>query len=245
MTVPACAEDQYAVVVPTLADSTITGGVYYTTFFVRALTVTPGIYLDSYPDSGYSVDNLAPAPPPGLMMTSATELVWDDCPDGDFDYFTVYGSAGPGLDSTSVLIGYTIEPALDVTGHVYDYYHATAIDFSGNEGDASSVENTYAGVRYVEDPPVVFALEPNRPNPFESSTVIGFDLPEPCAVRLEVVDVQGRVVRVLTGKAWPAGRHSVFWTGENDAGEAAGPGVYFVRIKAGDFTARTKMLRMK
>jgi hypothetical protein len=121
----------------------------------------------------------------------------------------------------------------------------TATDFSGNEGGASSIENASAGVMDINDLPLIFALKQNRPNPFESRTMIAFDLPEPCAVRLEVVDVQGRVVRVLTDEAWPAGRHSVAWTGENEAGEVSVPGVYFVRIHAGDFKATDKMLRMK
>jgi hypothetical protein len=218
---------------------------HFTTFFVRARSDTPGVYFDSYPDSGYSVDNLAPSPPPGLIMASATELAWDECPDDDFNYFTVYGSTAPGLDTTAVFIGYTIETVMDLTGDQYDYYHVTATDFAGNEGDASSVENTYAGVSVLDDLPQDFALRPNRPNPFRSGTVIAFDLPEPCAIRLEVVDVQGRTVGVLTDDAWPAGRHSVVWSGETDAGEVVGPGVYFVRIEAGDFTARNKMLLMK
>jgi hypothetical protein len=237
MTVPACTEDEYAVVVPTLADSTMSGGMYYTTFFVRALTDTPGIHFDSYPDSGYSVDNLAPAPPPNLRMTSATEVAWDEAPEEDFNYFTVYGSSVGDLDTTATLIVYTIGTQVDVSEYVYSYYHATATDFSGNEGDPSSVENTYAGVIQTQDLPTVYALKQNRPNPFESSTVIAFDLPVPCVVRLEVMNVQGRVVRVLTDEVWSAGRHSVVWTSENDAGEVAGPGVYFVRIQAGGFTA--------
>jgi hypothetical protein len=218
---------------------------HYTTFFIRAMTGTLGIHFDSPPDSGYSVDNLAPSPPPGFMMASPTDLIWEECPDDDFDYFTVYGSAVPGIDPSAVLIGYTIGTSMDVTGHEYDYYHATATDFSGNEGDASSVENTYAGLRDLKDLPGDFALKPSRPNPFESRTVISFDLPEPCGVRLEVINVQGRVVRSLSDEAWPAGRHSVSWAGESESGEVAGPGVYFVRMTAGDFTARHKMLRLK
>ena len=70
-------------------------------------------------------------------------------------------------------------------------------------------------------------------------------MPAPCAVRLEIVDVQGRFVRLLTNEVWPGGRHSVVWNGDNDAGETAGPGVYLVQIYAGDFTARHKMLRLK
>jgi hypothetical protein len=242
--VPVRAEDQYSVVVPTLADSTISEGMHYTAFFVSALTDTPGIYFDSYPDSGYSVDNLAPSPPPGFMMASATDLTWEECPDADFDYFTVYGSTAADLDPSAVLIGYTVGTSMDIAGHEYGYYHATATDFAGNEGDASSVENTYAGLEDLTDLPADFALKPNRPNPFESHTVITFDLPKPCEVRLEVIDIQGRLVRALTEETWPAGRHSVSWNGESDAGETSGPGVYFVRMTTGDFTARHKMLRI-
>jgi hypothetical protein len=244
-TVPARVEDEYAVVVPTLADSTIAEGMYYTTFFVSAMTATPGVYFDSYPDSGYSLDNLAPAPPPNLRMESATEVAWDECPDADFDYFAVYGSAADVLDPTATLIGYTSGMAMDVTDDQYHYYHVTATDFSGNEGDASSVENEYAGVSVERDLPVDFALKQNRPNPFGSSTRIAFDLPEPCAVRLEIVDVQGRVVRVLTDEAWPAGRHSVTWSGETATGGTTGPGIYFMRINAGDFAATRKILFMR
>jgi hypothetical protein len=243
--VPARAEDDYAVVVPTLGDSTVAEGMQYSTFFVSALTATPGVYFDSPVDSGYSVDNLAPSAPLNLTMPSPTDLAWEECPEEDFDYFTVYGSAAPGLDPTALLIGYTVGTAMDVTDDAHDYYHVTATDFAGNEGSASSVENTSSGVGRESDLPAAFALRENRPNPFEASTVIAFELPEPCDVRLEVFDAEGRVVRLLTETAWPAGRHSVAWTGENDAGEMAGPGVYFVRMRAGEFTDTGKMLLMR
>jgi hypothetical protein len=242
--VPGLQQDHYVTRIPTLGDSTA-GGVAWSVHCVSAHTGDPSVWYVSPPDSGYSVDNLAPAPPPGLTMASATEVAWDESPEEDFNYFTVYGSDVAGLDTTAVLVGYTIDTVMDVTGDKYDYYHVTATDFAGNEGDASSVENAYAGVSRGEDLPIVFALKQNRPNPFESETMIAFDLPEPCAVRLEIVDVQGRVVRVLADEAWLAGQHSVAWGGENDAGEVAGPGVYFVRIQAGEFTATNKMLRMK
>jgi hypothetical protein len=240
--VPAHQQDQYIFLAPTLADSSET--LTYSVYCISAETTWPGIYYFSYPDSGYSLDNLAPSAPPGLMMSSATDLDWSECPDDDFDYFTVYGSAAADLDSTALLLGYTIDTAMDVTGDLYDYYHVTATDFAGNEGDASSVANTYASVR-EDDIPTVFALRANRPNPFESETAIAFDLPEPCTVRMEIVDVQGRVVSVLADGALPAGRHEVTWAGEGDGGDAAGPGVYFVRMKAGTFTAVNKMLLMK
>ena len=76
--VPAFAESWYSVNAATLADSTISAGVYYSTFLVRAATAVPATYWDSAPDSGYSVDNLEPfapatraAKPPALVLTRA------------------------------------------------------------------------------------------------------------------------------------------------------------------------------
>jgi len=66
--VPAHGDNIYSVVVPTLADSTIAQGMHWSVFLVRAATATPLTFFDSPPDSGYSVDNLAPAPPSGLAL---------------------------------------------------------------------------------------------------------------------------------------------------------------------------------
>ncbi|MDD3642485.1 MAG: FlgD immunoglobulin-like domain containing protein, partial [Candidatus Krumholzibacteria bacterium] len=59
-----CCEAAYAAVVPTLADSTAERGVYFSVFFVRALTQVPAVYFDSPPDSGYSIGP-AEQPEPG------------------------------------------------------------------------------------------------------------------------------------------------------------------------------------
>jgi hypothetical protein len=64
-------------------------------------------------------------------------------------------------------------------------------------------------------------------------------------VRLEVFDTQGRLVRVLTDRHWPAGRHTLVWSGETDTGEASAPGVYLARINAGDFTDTKKVFLMR
>jgi hypothetical protein len=241
-TVPADCEDSYSTLVPTLADSTESDGAVYTAFFMRARTATPGIYYDSPVDSGYSVDNLAPAPPAGLVLASAISLAWDESEAADFKYFTVYGSAVPGLDTSATFIGYTTGTAMDVTGDVYEYYHVTASDFAGNEGEASTVSNGYAGVATGAGIPTVFALRQPLPNPFSSKASVAFDLPMGCAVSLKVFDAQGRQVRALANQAYPAGRHSVTWAGDDDAGKAVGSGVYFVRMEAGGFKATSKVL---
>jgi hypothetical protein len=247
-TAPAHGESLYQYRCPTLCDSTAQDSICWSVYFVRAVTPDPFTYYDSYPDSGYSVDNLAPSPPPGLNMTSATELAWEEVPDEDFDYYSVYGSSVAELDETATLIGYTIDTAKDITGHVYDYYQVTATDFSGNEGEESSVGNTYAGVHDLpdmSDTPAKFALRQNRPNPFSSITVIAFDLPEETGARITVYDTHGRIIKRLTNKNYEAGRHSVAWLGDDERGSRVGSGVYFVRMQAGDFDDMKKVMLLR
>jgi hypothetical protein len=237
----------YQAVVPTLCDST-DEGICWSVFMVSATTSDPYYYFDSPPDSGYSIDNLAPSPPPGLMMTSPTELAWEEVPDEDFDYYSVYGSAEPVLDGNAVLIGYSVGTTKDVTGHVYDYYHVTATDFSGNEGEEASVNNTFAGVPGIpdaDDIPAAFALRESRPNPFSSSTVIGFDLPEETNARVTIYDTHGRIIIKLTNNKYEAGRYAVTWQGEDAAGNRVASGVYFVRMEAGKFQAMKKAMLLR
>jgi len=214
-------------------------------FLVRAATDDPFEFYDSYADSGYSVDNLAPAPPSNLRMTSPVSLSWEESKDADFEYFTVYGSAAPGLDSTAAVIGYTIAATMDVTGDVHVFYHVTATDFAGNEGAASSIQNAFAGVGESENVPAAFGLRPNRPNPFSLETSVAFDVPANGVVSLKVYDAQGRLVRTLADRAYPAGRHLIVWAGDDEDGQAVGAGIYFVRMEAGGFKAASKMLLMK
>ena len=96
------------------------------------------------------------------------------------------------------------------------------------------------------DGPLVSALHPNVPNPFNPTTTIAFDLARAGYVRLEVFDVGGRSVRVLVDEVRPAGRnHRVVWDGLDAAGARASSGVYFYRLVAGDLTATRKMIVVK
>ena len=63
---------------------------------VTAHTTDPEEFYTSETDSGYSVDNLAPAAPSGLLATIGAEygiaLQWDESMDEDFNYFRIHRS---------------------------------------------------------------------------------------------------------------------------------------------------------
>ncbi len=85
-----------------------------------------------------------------------------------------------------------------------------------------------------------FVLFPNVPNPFNSSTLISFELPEHCHVSLEIYNVLGQQVKkVFTGKL-DRGTHK-FQVHLEDVGT----GVYFLRLTApqGELTQRMLYIR--
>ncbi len=68
------------------------------------------------------------------------------------------------------------------------------------------------------------------PNPLLSSSTLRFDLASPASARLEIFDLSGRRVAVVADRDFAPGRYSLRWNGRGDAGQAAGPGLYFVRL---------------
>jgi hypothetical protein len=250
-TVPAEAEDEYSVVVPTIADSTIATGQHWTAFLVRARTATIGLFYDSYPDSGYSVDNLAPTAPNGVVIAyheaGTNALNWDDSPSSDFNYFKVYRSTDPNfIPSSSNLAATTVtsawnDPDYDLAGI---YYKVSAVDFAGNESAAVSPSAT-TGI----DPTAVperFALMAPSPNPFQGAVGVRFQVPaadRPVQVRIYGVD--GALVRSLVSGLQTAGDHIVTWNARDDRGRAVPAGMYVVRMDAAGFKAMHKVLLMR
>jgi hypothetical protein len=84
------------------------------------------------------------------------------------------------------------------------------------------------------------------PNPFNPQVAIMFTLERPERVSLAVYDLSGRLVRTLhEGSDLSAGDHQVFWNGRDQAGRAAPTGVYFYRVRAGDFDETRRVLMVK
>lgn len=75
--------------------------------------------------------------------------------------------------------------------------------------------------------PAEFALSPNYPNPFNPSTEIRYEVPEPARVSLVIYDVLGRVVETLIEETKEAGYNALQW---NATGRSSG--VYLARFTA-------------
>jgi hypothetical protein len=88
--------------------------------------------------------------------------------------------------------------------------------------------------------PLEFRLLQNYPNPFNPSTVIKFELLKSSLVTLSVSDVLGRVVSVLVNERKNTGSYEVKFDGSNLAS-----GVYFCRLRAGEFVQTKRLLILR
>lgn len=88
----------------------------------------------------------------------------------------------------------------------------------------------------VEGFPNEFTLEQNYPNPFNPETTISYALPYAAHVRLVILNTLGQEVARLIDGEQAAGHHRVTWKATEQAS-----GIYFYRIKAGEFEEMKKM----
>jgi hypothetical protein len=245
--VPATTDGPYETVVPTLADSNATG-IHRAVYFVRAATATLGVMYDSAPDSGYSVDNLPPAPPGGLVgayLAGVTTLQWDAGLEPDLWYYRIYrGTTAAFVPNAGSLIATSQQLVYTDSGPVGGYYKLSAVDVNGNEsGCAVLAPDATTGVPGAAV--VQLRLYPNQPNPFNPLTTIRFDLPEAGRVRLAIYDLRGKLVRELVDGELPRGSQQAIWNGRDDAGRSVASGSYFARLQAGGALRTERMSLVK
>jgi hypothetical protein len=253
-TVPARGDGVYQYIAPTLCDSTVIGGVCWSAFIISAMTPDPLVFFDSDPDSGYSVDNLAPPAPVAFQVAYGhlgNTLSWDECLAPDLRSYLVYRGLTADFDPepenlvASVVTTDWFDPAAGLEGDPFKvFYRVATQDFAGNASDPARPGD----ISGVGDPtlPTRFALHNNVPNPFNPMTTIKYDLPVAGRVSLKIFDISGRLVAVLKdNETETAGRHEVVWRGRDRSGQQVAAGVYFYRMEGGAFTQTQRMVLVK
>ncbi|MGD0337475.1 MAG: T9SS type A sorting domain-containing protein [Bacteroidota bacterium] len=91
-----------------------------------------------------------------------------------------------------------------------------------------------------ESLPEEFDLMQCYPNPFNPSTTIRYELPQASSVTLKVYNVLGQVVDVLVSEKKAAGVYQVNFNATN-----LPSGVYFYRLKSGNYTETKKLVLLR
>jgi hypothetical protein len=239
LTVPARLEPEYHVVAPTLADSTVASGMHRTTFFLSALTSSIEQFYDGPPDSGYSLDNLAPSTPPAAAMQILGEsihLSWAAVEDRDVSHYSIHHGDLPSFEPSPVnRLGTTSGLEFtDVSPTFQGFYKILAIDLAGNAGLSATLSVSVSGVSETGEAPRALTLGPSVPNPASGHAAIGFGLPSSGRTTLEVMDAHGRLVRSLVAEHLRAGSYARIWDLRDQQGRAVPTGIYFVRMRSAD-----------
>lgn len=74
------------------------------------------------------------------------------------------------------------------------------------------------------------ALFPNAPNPFNPSTIIRYEVPEPAYANLSIYTLLGRRIRVLVDGTMEGRSYQTVWDGKDDLGREVSSGVYLYRL---------------
>jgi hypothetical protein len=132
--------------------------------------------------------------------------------------------------------------------------HAVIIITHNASGSQTTVmvEGEGEGVMHGDDIVENYAMTAllgNFPNPFNPITSIRYQVSGigDQFVFIEIYNIRGQLIRTLLdgSREFGAGRYSVVWDGQDDSGVSVSSGIYFYRMRAGEYSAVRRMILMK
>jgi len=87
-----------------------------------------------------------------------------------------------------------------------------------------------------------FRLAQNFPNPFNSSTVISYNLKKAHHVNLEIYNTLGQLIKRLVNADQSAGNQSVVWNGDDINDKKVASGIYIYKLTMAGLQKTKKML---
>lgn len=161
----------------------------------------------------------APAPSASAVVSTVGSYEWDSTP-------AMLADIQDWIDSPDENFGWILigdESASPTTKRFDSRTHPTA-----DNRPVLRLTFRTATASESDELPLATVLEGAWPNPFRSSTQLGFSLERDALVSLEVFDVSGRQIATLASGWRPAGRHEVTF----EAGDGVPAGVYISRLTA-------------
>ena len=90
-----------------------------------------------------------------------------------------------------------------------------------------------------------WVLNHQLPNPFNSGTMIPFQLSANQHVQLAIYNLAGQRIELLIDAPLAAGQHSFTWTGKLNTGRDLASGVYFYRLLSEGQIATRKLVLIR
>ena len=155
------------------------------------------------------------------------------------EYTQINQSMIPGQGNSTNAHNYSYTDR-DVQSEVIYWYKVEEISIAG-------VSEFYGpvAVEGIKPVPTTYDLAQNFPNPFNPVTTINYQLPEEVYVSIAIYSLLGVEVRELIAENQEPGDYSITWDGSDESGTKLASGIYFIHMKAGNFTSIRKMTLMK
>jgi hypothetical protein len=191
-----------------------------------------GYYMDETSDGGFVIVGGTESFGAGdidvylLRTDSFGDTLWTKT------YGGVYEDEGYSVSQTTDG-GFIIAGSTESFGEGSDDFWIIKTDSLGNTTYPTKVDDDFK-------PVLDFRLLQNFPNPFNPKTKIYYQIPELIFVTLKVYDVLGNEITTLVNDEKPTGEYEVEFDGVG-----LPSGIYFYRMKAGDYIETRKMVLLK
>ncbi|KAA3655926.1 MAG: VWA domain-containing protein [Calditrichaeota bacterium] len=106
----------------------------------------------------------------------------------------------------------------------------TDIALVGAQGQIRDIAKVDVQLNKKLDIPQRFQLHPAYPNPFNPSTKIVYETPEPARITIHVFNSVGQLLRSAAIGVESAGTYSYLWHGRDFSGRQVASGTYFVEV---------------
>ncbi|UCE07155.1 MAG: T9SS type A sorting domain-containing protein, partial [bacterium] len=107
--------------------------------------------------------------------------------------------------------------------------------------------NEETGVRsqVISTSPAIYVLYNNYPNPFNSQTIIKYQLPRATDVKIVIYNLRGQQIKTLIDKRHQAGTYEIIWDGLDFQGLPVTSGIYFYALITDENVQVRKMTFIK
>ncbi len=153
-----------------------------------------------------------------------------------------YGGTDSWFRPSRIVTGYFDEDSLGdilIASMDYENFYAPHVVWLEHDYEFVSIDENNI------QSPYKFEISSVYPNPFNPITRINYTLSEPGFVKMNIFNVQGKLVREFSNTYKENGLHTLQWNAKNSHGKNVPSGVYFITLEADNKMTSHKILLMK
>ena len=172
-------------------------------------------------DPHYSIDRMAPLPGTEVLFYSEEQVG---------RIFSFENDLNRTISSTLVFGALQNNDSLNIKPYLVSEY----VNYLLNLQTITSLEENLTSL-----------FSEAYPNPFSDQIRIQFELKEKSPIYIDILDLNGKVVKYLISGEQQPGIHSVLWDGINENGMPVETGFYFYNLTIKNHSETGKMILMR